>query len=75
LGSLAFMRKDTRIMLYQEKIPSPRREPADVLLCQIKIKSLEQENARLKERLAQILREKRLLSWQAHSEYENVSGF
>jgi hypothetical protein len=75
LGSLAFMRKDTRIMLYQEKIPSPRREPADVLLCQIKIKSLEQENAQLKERLAQILRDKRLLSWQAHSEYENISGF
>jgi hypothetical protein len=69
------MRKDTRIMLYQEKIPSPRREPADVLLCQIKIKSLEQENAQLKERLAQILRDKRLLSWQAHSEYENISGF
>jgi hypothetical protein len=75
LGRLAFRREDTRIMVYQEKIPSPRREPADVLLCQIKIKSLEQENARLKERLAQILRDKRLLSWQAHSEYENVSGF
>jgi hypothetical protein len=69
------MRKDTRIMVYPEKILSPRREPADVLLCQIKIKSLEQENARLKERLTQILREKRLLGWQAHSEYENVSGF
>jgi hypothetical protein len=75
LGRLAFIRKDNRIMVYQEKIASPRREPADVLLCQIKIKSLEQENARLKERLAQILRDKRLLSWQAHSEYENVSGF
>jgi hypothetical protein len=52
------MRKDTRIMVYQEKFASPRREPADVLLCQLKIKSLEQENARLKERLAQILRVK-----------------
>jgi hypothetical protein len=51
------MRKDTRIMVYQEKIAPPRREPADVLLCQRKIKSLEQENAWLKERLAQILRE------------------
>jgi hypothetical protein len=30
----------------------PRRESADVLLCQRKIKSLEQENAMLKERLA-----------------------
>jgi hypothetical protein len=58
LGRLAFMRKDTRIMAYQEEISSPRREPADVLICQIKIKSLEQENARLKERLAQILRVK-----------------
>ena len=45
-------------MVYQEKIASPRREPADVLLCQLKIQSLEQENARLKERLAQILRVK-----------------
>ncbi len=44
-------------MVYQEKIAPPRREPADVLLCQRKIKSLEQENARLKERLAQILRD------------------
>jgi hypothetical protein len=52
------MRKDTCIMVYQEKFASPRREPADVLLCQLKIKSLEQENARLKERLAQILRVK-----------------
>jgi hypothetical protein len=69
------MRKDTRIMVYQEEISSPRREPPDVLLCQIKIKSLEQENARLKERLAQILRDKSLLSWLAHSEYESVSGF
>ncbi|MDX6557562.1 MAG: hypothetical protein QOF72_611, partial [Blastocatellia bacterium] len=58
LRSLGLMRKDTRIMVYQEKIASPRREPADVLLCQLKIKSLEQENARLKERLAQILRGK-----------------
>jgi hypothetical protein len=31
---------------------SPRRESADVLLCQRTIKSLEQENARLKEDLA-----------------------
>ena len=51
------MRKDTRIMVYQD-IASPRREPADVLLCQLKIKSLEQENAQLKERRAQILRVK-----------------
>jgi hypothetical protein len=53
------MRKDTRVMLYQEKIALPRREPADVLLCQRKIKSLEQENAWLRERLAQILRDDR----------------
>jgi hypothetical protein len=33
---------------------SPRRESADVLLCQRKIKSLEQENAMLKERLASL---------------------
>jgi hypothetical protein len=52
------MREDTRIMVYQEKIASPRREPADVLLCRLRIQSLEQENARLKERLAQILRVK-----------------
>ena len=32
-----------------EKIASPRREPADVLLRQLKINSLEQENAGLKE--------------------------
>ena len=51
------MRKDTRIMVYQEKTAPPRREPADVLLCQRKIKSLEQENVWLKERLAQILRD------------------
>jgi uncharacterized glyoxalase superfamily metalloenzyme YdcJ len=51
------MRKDTRIMVYQERIEPPRREPADVLLCQRKIKSLEQENVWLKERLAQILRD------------------
>jgi hypothetical protein len=44
-------------MAYQDNIALPRREPADVLLCQRKIKSLEQENAWLKERLAQILRD------------------
>jgi hypothetical protein len=51
------MRKDTRIMVYQETTAPPLREPADVLLCQRKIKSLEQENAWLKERLAQVLRD------------------
>jgi len=44
-------------MVYQEKSDPPRREPADVLLCQRKIKSLEQENVWLKERLARILRD------------------
>ncbi|MEA2910935.1 MAG: hypothetical protein QOJ15_3016 [Bradyrhizobium sp.] len=44
-------------MVYQETTAPPLREPADVLLCQRKIKSLEQENAWLKERLAQVLRD------------------
>ena len=69
------MRKDTRIMVYQEKIAPPRREPADVLLCQRKIKSLEQENAWLKERLAQSFGTPRPISWLAYSEDDNVSGF
>ena len=50
------MRKDTRVMLYQEKIALPRREPADVLLSRHPHESLEQENSRLKERLVHILR-------------------
>jgi hypothetical protein len=69
------MREDTRIMLYQEKIALPRREPADVLLCQRKIKSLEQENAWLKERLAQILRDNRAAQLADVSEDQKVSGF
>jgi len=66
------MRKDTRVMLYLVKIALPRREPADVLLCQRKIKSLEQENAWLKERLAQILRGNKAAQLAAHSEDEDV---
>jgi hypothetical protein len=52
------------MLVYQEKIappgplPFPIREPADVFLCQRTIKSLEQEIASLKERLAQILQDK-----------------
>jgi hypothetical protein len=42
-------------MVYQEKIASPPRVPPDVLLCQRTVKTLEQENALLKERLAQSL--------------------
>jgi hypothetical protein len=68
------MRKDTRIMVYQEKIGSPRREPADVFLCQRKIKSLEQEIAWLKERLAEILGDNKAPLARV-SEYKNVSGF
>ena len=45
-------------MDYQQKIALPRRESPDVLLCLRTIKSLEQENAWLKERLAQILQDK-----------------
>jgi hypothetical protein len=52
----------THIMVYPEKpphpLPFPIREPPDVLLLQRTIRSLEQENAWLKERLAQILRDK-----------------
>jgi hypothetical protein len=69
------MRKDTRIMVYQEKTAPPRREPADVLLCQRKIKSLEQENVWLKERLAQILRDNKAARLAHISDYKNVSGF
>jgi hypothetical protein len=69
------MRKDTRIMVYQETTAPPRREPADVLLCQRKIKSLEQENAWLKERLAQTLRDNKAAQLAHMSDYKNVSGF
>ena len=59
---LGFMRRYTLIMVYQEKPPHPLpvsiREPPDVLLLQRTIKSLEQENACLKEQLAHILRDK-----------------
>jgi hypothetical protein len=44
--------------VHQEKIAPVHREPPDVLVCQRTIESLEQENAWLKERLAQILRDK-----------------
>ena len=60
---LGFMRRYTLIMVYQEKIAAPgplpvRREPPDVLLLQRTIKSLEQENAWLKERIAEVRRDK-----------------
>jgi hypothetical protein len=61
-------------MVYQEKIGPLRREPSDVLLCQRKIKSLEQENAWLKERLAQILRDDKVAPLASISEYKNVSA-
>jgi hypothetical protein len=61
-------------MVYQEKIAAPRREPADVLLCQRKIKSLEQENAWLKERLAHILRDNKVAPLASVSEYNKVSA-
>ena len=43
------------MIVFQEKIAPTERVPADVLLCQRTIKSLEQENALLKEHLAQSL--------------------
>jgi hypothetical protein len=51
------------VYLYQEKIapPGPLRaspKPPDVLTLQLTIKSLEQENAWLKEHLARIVRDK-----------------
>ncbi len=59
---LGFMRRYTLIMVYQEKPPHPLpvsiREPPDVLLLQRTIKSLEQENVWLKERIAEVLRDK-----------------
>ena len=59
---LGFMRRYTLIMAYQEKPPHPLpvsiREPPDVLLLQRTIKSLEQENAWLKERIAEVRRDK-----------------
>ena len=58
LWVLAPIRKEHAMAVHQGKIAPPRREHPDVLLCQSEIKSLEQENAWLKERLAQILREK-----------------
>jgi hypothetical protein len=39
------------MLIYQE-IAAHHREPPDVFLCQRTIKSLQQENAQLKERLA-----------------------
>ena len=41
------------MIVFQEKIAPTERVPADVFLCQRTIKSLEQENALLKEHLAQ----------------------
>ncbi len=59
---LDFMRRYTLIMAYQEKPPHPltvpTREPPDVLLLNRTIKSLEQENAWLKERIAEVLGDK-----------------
>jgi hypothetical protein len=49
------------VYLYQEKIAPPgpaRSKPPDVLTLQHTIKSLEQENAWLKEQLARIVRDK-----------------
>jgi hypothetical protein len=56
---LGFMRRYTCIMVYPVKpprpLPVPPTEPPDVLLLQRTIQSLEQENAWLKECLAQSL--------------------
>jgi hypothetical protein len=52
LGSLAFVGGQPMIV-FQEKIAPTQRVPADVLLCQRTITSLEQQNALLRERLAQ----------------------
>jgi hypothetical protein len=68
------MSKDTHTMVYQEKIAPPRREPADVLLCRRTIKSLEQENAWLKERLSQILRGNKVAPLASIFEYKNGSA-
>ena len=50
------------MMVYQEKpphpLPVPTREPPDVLLLQRTVESLEEENAWLKGRIAEVLREK-----------------
>ena len=52
------------MMVYQEKIVPPgslpvlASEPPDVLLSQRTIESLEQENAWLKERIAEVRRDK-----------------
>jgi hypothetical protein len=57
------------VYVYQEKITPPgplpaRTKPPDVLTLQHTIKSLEQENAWLKEQLARIVRAKEdRLSW------------
>ncbi len=61
--------------IHQEQFALPRREPPDVLLCQRTIKSLEQENAWLKKRLAQILRDNKAAQSASVREYENVSEF
>jgi hypothetical protein len=45
-------------MNYQVKIALAHREPPDVLVCQRTIKSLEEENAWLKEQLARIFPDK-----------------
>jgi hypothetical protein len=42
----------THMPAYQQKVTPLFREPSDVFLCQRTIKSLQQENAQLKERLA-----------------------
>jgi hypothetical protein len=55
---LGFMRRYTLIMVYLPPLPVPTREPPDVLLLQRTIKSLEQENAWLKERIAEVRRDK-----------------
>ena len=56
---LGFMRRYTLIMVYQENpLPVSIREPPDVLLLQRTIKSPEQENVWLKERIAEVLRDK-----------------
>jgi len=53
---LGFMRRYTLIMAHP--LPVPTREPPDVLLLQRTIESLEQENAWLKERIAEVRRDK-----------------
>jgi len=57
------MGKEPHMMGYQEKIAPPdplpvTNEPSDVMLFHRTIRSLEQENAWLQERLARILRDR-----------------